>query len=109
MTEGLWRSDIVEKITEGKPVGPPWMATGISFDSRTVRPGDLFFALTGGERDGHEFIESAFANGAVAAIVERLPYDIAELPSFLIVDNIHEALHKLALESRRRVGANAPF
>ena len=105
MTEGLWRSDIVEKITEGKPVGPPWMATGISFDSRTVCPGDLFFALTGGERDGHEFIESAFANGAVAAIVERLPYDIAELPSFLIVDNIHEALQKLALESRRRVGA----
>ena len=53
MTEGLWRSDIVEKITDGKSVGPPWMATGISFDSRTVCPGDLFFALTGGERDGH--------------------------------------------------------
>ena len=105
MTEELWRSDIVEKITEGKPIGLPWMATGISFDSRTVCPGDLFFALTGGERDGHEFIESAFTNGAVAAIVERLPYDIAELKSFLIVDDIHEALQKLAFDSRRRVDA----
>ena len=68
MTEGLWRSDIVEKITGGNSVGPPWVATGISFDSRAVCPGDVFLALTGGERDGHEFIRSALINGAVAAL-----------------------------------------
>ena len=103
--EGLWRSDIVEKITGGNSVGPPWVATGISFDSRAVCPGDVFLALTGGERDGHEFIRSALTNGAVAAIVERLPSNMNETSSFLIVKDIHEALKKLALESRSRVAA----
>ena len=105
MTEGLWRSDIVEKITGGNLVGPSWVATGISFDSRAVYPGDVFLALTGGKRDGHEFIGSAFTNGAVAAIVERLPNNMTEPTSFLIVTNIHEALQKLALESRKRAAA----
>ena len=103
--EGLWRSDIVEKITGGNSVGPPWVATGVSFDSRAVCPGDVFLALTGGERDGHEFIRSALTNGAVAAIVERLPNNMNERSSFLIVKDIHEALKKLALESRSRVAA----
>ena len=43
MTEGLWRSDIVEKITGGNSVGPPWVATGISFDSRAVCPGAVSY------------------------------------------------------------------
>ncbi len=51
--------------------------TGISIDSRTVRPGDLFVALRGARSDGHEFLGEAARAGAVAALVER---EVADPP-----------------------------
>ena len=48
---------------------------GISVDSRSVRPGDLFVAVPGLRADGHEYLADAARAGAVAALVER------ELPS----------------------------
>ncbi|MEH6578782.1 MAG: UDP-N-acetylmuramoyl-L-alanyl-D-glutamate--2,6-diaminopimelate ligase [Amphritea sp.] len=47
------------------------MVTGICLDSRKVEPGDLFFARTGVQHKGIEFVEAAASNGAVAAIVSR--------------------------------------
>ncbi len=47
------------------------VADGYSIDSRTVAPGELFFAVKGERLDGHEFVEQALAAGAVAAVVER--------------------------------------
>jgi len=44
---------------------------GVSTDSRTVRPGDLFFAIRGDSFDGHEYVEDAFAKGACAAVVSE--------------------------------------
>jgi UDP-N-acetylmuramoyl-tripeptide--D-alanyl-D-alanine ligase len=44
-------------------------ATGYSIDSRTVAAGDLFFAVRGERLDGHDYVETALANGAVAAVV----------------------------------------
>src|SRR5579875_88662 len=46
-------------------------ATGYSIDSRTLAAGDLFFAVRGDRVDGHDFIEAALANGAVAAVVSQ--------------------------------------
>ena len=46
-------------------------AVGVSTDSRTVRPGDLFFAIRGDNFDGHEYVEDAFAKGACAAVVSE--------------------------------------
>ena len=48
---------------------------GVSIDSRSVAPGDLFVALAGTRVDGHDFVEDAFAHGAAAAMVasDRLP------------------------------------
>lgn len=43
--------------------------TGVSTDTRTVRPGDLFVALEGERFDGHRFVEAAFAAGASGAVV----------------------------------------
>jgi len=54
----------------------PTTAAGITDDSRLVRPGTVFIAVRGTERDGHDYLETARAAGAVAAIVEdprRLP------------------------------------
>jgi UDP-N-acetylmuramoyl-L-alanyl-D-glutamate--2,6-diaminopimelate ligase len=50
---------------------------GISYDSRRVEAGDLFFALRGSSTDGHDYLGAAFERGAVAAIVESLPVDAA--------------------------------
>src|SRR5438093_415566 len=49
----------------------PGMLTGVSIDSRTARPGDLFVALRGEALDGHDFVADAFTRGAVAALVGR--------------------------------------
>ena len=45
--------------------------TGVSTDTRLLRPGDLFIALRGPQRDGHDFIAEAFARGAAAALISR--------------------------------------
>jgi len=49
---------------------------GISYDSRRVEAGDLFFALRGASSDGHDFLAAAFERGAVAAIVESVPAEL---------------------------------
>ncbi|MGT2729612.1 UDP-N-acetylmuramoyl-tripeptide--D-alanyl-D-alanine ligase [Streptococcus phocae subsp. salmonis] len=63
----------------------------IEFDSRKVQPGDLFLPLKG-ERDGHDFIESAFNKGAIATFSEQ------EVPNrpYLLVDDCLLAFQKLA-------------
>src|SRR5437879_1163862 len=44
---------------------------GYSIDSRTVKAGELFFAIVGPRLDGHEFVNAAIAQGAAAAVVMR--------------------------------------
>lgn len=47
------------------------LATGYSIDSRTIKHGDLFFAVKGDRLDGHDYVEAALASGAVGAIVRK--------------------------------------
>ncbi len=47
------------------------VATGYSIDSRTIKPGEVFFAVRGERMDGHDFIDQAFDKGAIAAVVSR--------------------------------------
>src|SRR5690349_15039067 len=47
------------------------VAHAYSIDSRTVRPGELFFAVKGERLDGHDFVEQALEKGAVAAVVRK--------------------------------------
>lgn len=46
-------------------------AVGYSIDSRTIQPGELFFAVKGEKMDGHDFLQQVFEKGAVAAVVSR--------------------------------------
>ena len=50
---------------------PAAIASGYSIDSRTLQPGELFFAVRGERLDGHDYVEAALAKGAVAAVVEH--------------------------------------
>ena len=50
---------------------PDSVASGYSIDSRTLLPGDLFFAVRGERLDGHDFVEAALAKGAVGAVVAK--------------------------------------
>ena len=59
----------IAAVTGGRLVGPDSRITGVSYDSRATRPGELFFALPGGQVDGHRFVDAAFAVGAAAAVV----------------------------------------
>jgi UDP-N-acetylmuramoyl-tripeptide--D-alanyl-D-alanine ligase len=84
------------------------VATGYSIDSRTVQPGELFFAVRGERLDGHDFIDAAIERGAIAAVVSRakvaaLP-DAALATTLLIAEDSLVALQSLALHVRRRWG-----
>ena len=64
----------------------------IEFDSRKITAGDLFLPLKGA-RDGHDFIQTAFDNGALATFTEKeLPADQVHI----LVDDALEAFQKLA-------------
>ena len=65
----LWR--IAEFIAATGDFVGEVTASGYSIDSRTVKSGDLFFAVRGERLDGHDFVESALENGAVGAVVSK--------------------------------------
>jgi UDP-N-acetylmuramoyl-tripeptide--D-alanyl-D-alanine ligase len=84
------------------------IAQGYSIDSRTVEPGELFFAVRGERLDGHDYIEGALDRGAIAAVVSlarvaTLPDAVLAAP-LLIVDDPLIALQSLAAHTRRHWG-----
>ena len=82
----------------GRPKKGGWSVSGVSSDSRTVRPGDLFFAIPGERFDGHDFVAEAFAKGAQAAVVSRRP-DVSDAlyeERCILVPDVRRALGDLA-------------
>jgi UDP-N-acetylmuramoyl-tripeptide--D-alanyl-D-alanine ligase len=78
------------------------LATGYSIDSRTLNPGDLFFAIKGEKFDGHDFVEAALAAGAVAAVVRRdAPPRDQDAGRVIVVPDTLLALQRLALAVRK--------
>ncbi|MDP3163444.1 MAG: Mur ligase domain-containing protein, partial [Reyranella sp.] len=67
----LWTSDEVSKALSPVAAVAPFTADGVTFDSRAVGKGDLFFALGGETTDGHGFVADALARGAAAVVVSR--------------------------------------
>ncbi|AJY47178.1 UDP-N-acetylmuramoyl-tripeptide--D-alanyl-D-alanine ligase [Martelella endophytica] len=101
----LWTSADMVEAMEGRPVGElPEGVSGISIDSRTVVPGEAFFAIKGDRVDGHSFAGLAAANGASLLVVSE-----AKLPALgrltcpmIVVDDVLEAMVMLAAASRTR-------
>jgi UDP-N-acetylmuramoyl-tripeptide--D-alanyl-D-alanine ligase len=91
----LWSAAELAAAVGGK-VNGQFAATGVSIDTRTVEPGDLFVALAG-VRDGHEFVDQALAKGASGALVSRPGFT----PSIVAMDTF-KALQDLGIAARER-------
>ncbi len=86
-------------------------AVGYSIDSRTVGAGELFFAVKGERVDGHDYVDAAIANGAVAAVVSQRWLAPAEFDECRVLrvpdecdDCVLDAMQKLANRVRREWG-----
>jgi UDP-N-acetylmuramoyl-tripeptide--D-alanyl-D-alanine ligase len=81
------------------------MAQGYSIDSRTVQPGEVFFAVKGERLDGHDFVEQALSRGAIAAVVRKDQLArYSNSADLLAVDDTLVALQTLATAVRKMWG-----
>ena len=92
---------IAEAIGAAKPAQDGTTVSGWSIDSRTINPGDCFFALPGPNNDGHDYVASVAEKGAVLAVVERV---VEAKISQLVVPDTLVALQALARKTRERWG-----
>ncbi len=94
----LWTAAQAEAATGGSATAD-FAATGISIDTRSLEPGDLFVALTAA-RDGHDFVAQAFSRGAAAALVSHVPDGVSG--PCLVVPDVLAALTALGAAGRAR-------
>lgn len=101
----LWTRAEAEAATgaaaAGGVAGRDWTATGVSIDTRSLLPGDLFVALSAA-RDGHDFVAEALAKGAAAALVSRVPEGVAPDAPLLVVRDVLDGLWALGRAARAR-------
>ena len=101
-TEILWTAAETAAATGGRATGPDWAATGVSIDSRTVSPGDLFVALSGPNFDGHDFVARALEAGAAGALVARVPEGLGDAAPLVVCPDTFTGLGDLGAVSRLR-------
>ena len=99
----LWTAGEAAAATGGQSTGA-WEAMGVSIDTRTLQPGDLFVALQAA-RDGHDFVAEALDKGAAAALVRHVPDGVAADAPLLIVKDVLAGLEDLGRAARARTDA----
>jgi UDP-N-acetylmuramoyl-tripeptide--D-alanyl-D-alanine ligase len=103
----LWTSfDMAEAMRATVNGALPSAVSGLSIDSRTITPGEAYFAIKGDVHDGHDFVAAALNAGAALAVVEiaqreKFPADAP----LLVVDDVLASLVRLAHASRARLSA----
>jgi UDP-N-acetylmuramoyl-tripeptide--D-alanyl-D-alanine ligase len=106
----LWRLADLVAATGGRVLGSPAeAATGISIDSRTIRPGEAFFAIRGDRFDGHAFVDNALEAGAALAVVGAswaTGPGRGGLPLLAVDDDPLTALERLGTAGRARTAAS---
>ncbi|KQT52831.1 MULTISPECIES: UDP-N-acetylmuramoylalanyl-D-glutamyl-2,6-diaminopimelate--D-alanyl-D-alanine ligase [unclassified Aureimonas] len=105
MTDYLWDIDALVAATGGRAIGTmPRGVTGLSIDTRTVTPGDAFFAIKGDRFDGHTFLTAAVAAGASVLVVseKKLPALGRVHGQFIVVEDVLTALVRLSTAARAR-------
>ena len=103
MSDPLWSAEELLALF-GAPSAPaPNGVTGVSIDSRSVAPGELFVAIKGDALDGHEYVGRAFAAGAGAALCEAArSAELAEFGPVYAVDDTLRAMERLGIAARAR-------
>ena len=104
----LWNADALIEATQGRPLGQmPDGVGGISIDTRSLKPGDAFFAIRGDTLDGHDFASAAMAAGAGVLVVAE-----GKLPALgrlnvakIVVPDVLQALEKTGMAARARTRA----
>jgi len=96
----LWHGEEL-LAASGAGTGNAFPASGISIDTRSLLPGDLFVALTA-ERDGHDYVAEALAKGAAGAMISR---DLGLAGNFLRVEDTLAGLTRLGAFARARSAA----
>lgn len=107
MVQALWTIDEIVAATGGSLEGEPSDVSGVSIDSRTVAPGDLFIAIKGDSFDGHDFVAAALEAGASAALVSDEKASDIETPrgGLVIVPDAYDGMVALARAARERTKA----
>ncbi len=101
----LWSAAEAAAATGGEIPGEArgdWVAEGVSIDTRSLQPGDLFVALKD-VRDGHDFVAQALEKGAAAALVSHVPAGVAADAPLLVVPDVMTALTALGRAGRARM------
>ncbi len=96
----LWTSDEVARALSPIAMSGPFEASGVTFDSRAVGEGDIFFALPGETTDGHAFVADALNRGAAVAVVSREMMGAAD--RLIRVPDTMKALVDLGRAGRKR-------
>jgi UDP-N-acetylmuramoyl-tripeptide--D-alanyl-D-alanine ligase len=108
MTDFLWTPAAMAEAMGAEMYGDlPAGITGISIDSRTIKPGEAYFAITGDVHDGHAFVGAALNNGAALAVVEAAQCeDFGADARLLVVDDVLDGLVALGIAARARLGCS---
>ncbi|WP_428031297.1 UDP-N-acetylmuramoylalanyl-D-glutamyl-2,6-diaminopimelate--D-alanyl-D-alanine ligase [Ancylobacter sp.] len=103
----LWTPEALAQATDGTLSGTPGPAIGgVSIDTRTLRPDDVFFAIRGENSDGHAYVPTAQQRGAALSVVERGQVgDMPQGAALLAVDDVLGALEAVGRAARARTGA----
>jgi len=99
--------EILEAKMEGVPEFRRAPVSGVKIDSRLVNKGDLFIAISGENHDGHDYVNSAFNNGAAAAVVSKEIKASREISGdnlFIVKDTVY-ALGEIAKHYRKKMPA----
>ena len=84
----LWTAEAMAQAMRGRRSGVfPGAITGLSIDSRTLKAGEAFFAISGNNRDGHDFVEAALNSGAALAVVSKTN-GIRDGAPLILVDDV---------------------
>ena len=102
-TAPLWTWNALVAAAQGTAdSAPAGNITGFSIDTRSIAAGEVFVAITD-QRDGHDFVAAAFANGAAAALVRHDFTEPAGCGPLLRVDDPLRALERIAIAARARL------
>jgi len=98
----IWTAKDLSRILNVNILGN-WKCNKIEIDSRKVKPGCLFFALKGKNFDGHDFIEDAINNGAVAVVINKNKNLKINVKLIISVDDVYKSMILLAEDARKKV------